>query len=96
MNGTFDHLVPFQDSTSDLVAVERVTMKPTARQRVGVTHETADSVPPLGPAGVGLGVIDHSVPFQCSIRVLVLSGPPLEFPVAKQSELLVHEMLPRP
>ena len=69
--GTTVHLVPFQDSMS-VVATGKPKF-PTAVQARADRQETPVRAlpPPLGCGPLGLGTMDHLVPFQDSTRVLV-------------------------
>jgi len=58
---------PVKDSTNVSYA-EPVSVKPTATHSVALTHDTDASSSSLVP-GLGLGIIDHSVPFQTITNV---------------------------
>jgi len=64
-----DHVVPFQDSTRVWFSgPESLPYHPTATQSVELVHDTPwSSLSEL--LWSGLGVIDHAVPSQLSIRV---------------------------
>src|SRR5438105_2778716 len=66
--GTIAHLVPFHRSTSVTVAPTLFAYSsPTAKQLVGLVHDTSDSpLPYVASGGLGLGTIAQPVPFQCS------------------------------
>ena len=67
---TIDHRVPFQCSTKILMAPEDRLYWPTATQVVAVVHDTPERKElTLGP-GLGLVMIDHFAPFQCSTKVI--------------------------
>jgi hypothetical protein len=89
--GTIDQRVPFQDSMSvfsDLFP-KPVAENPAAMQTFGETHETP--LKPLSARGLGLGTIDHRVPFQDSMSV---SSCPLlvtEYPAAVHAAAETHE-----
>jgi len=72
--GTRDQAVPFQVSIKVRyrVLVFDGNDTPTAVQALAEMHETPSSLP-TGSL-LGLGTIDHAVPFQVSARVF---GPPL-------------------
>jgi hypothetical protein len=102
---TINHFDPFQRSTSVRGGPnwKRPGVdcdEPTAVQLVALAHETSASE--LKPRGrLGLGTIDHVLPFQRSINVAGSSGPPMSLkPTAKQLVALVHatllSMLPEP
>ena len=89
---TIDQATPFQRSTSvlELVAGEPKYV-PTAKQLVALVHETLSSrlLPVL--VLLGLATIDHAVPFQRWMRVLI--WPSSKLPTAKQFVALVHDTL---
>ena len=69
--GTIDHVLPSQRSVS--VRAERtgsLVEKPTARQYVGVAHDTPSSSFSWIFARFGLATIVHLAPSQCMINVL--------------------------
>ena len=74
---------PFQDSTSAPVASCGPFQVPTAAQKLLPTQEIPDSSSPLPT--LGLGVVDHCVPFQVSTKV------PDSCPTAAQKAALEHE-----
>src|ERR1700733_699643 len=78
-----DQVEPFQDSTSAPVASCGPLQVPTAAQKLLLTQETPDSSSPVPT--LGLGVVDHSVPFQVSTKV------PDSSPTAAQKAALEHE-----
>jgi hypothetical protein len=60
------------------------------KQGLAFRQEIPRSDTSVAPAGFGLLVIDHALPFQCSISDLV--PPPLRYdPAAKQLVVEVHE-----
>ncbi len=78
-------MVPFQCSnSSEIVSVAALLSQPAAHRSLGPVPEMAVSTsesPGMPVAGLGLGTIDHLVPFQCSIRVgpsPVVPAPPLK------------------
>jgi hypothetical protein len=87
-----DHLVPFQRATRvALIDVVGLNWLPTVTQFDGLVHDTAYSRENC-PAGLGLGTIDHLVPFQRSTSVL--NGPLLVVlcsPTAMQNVALTHD-----
>jgi hypothetical protein len=66
--GTIDHRDPFQCCTKGRPSTTR-RVKPTAKQLVVLGHVTAFK---LASGEVGLGMIAHCAPFQCSTSVFVV------------------------
>ena len=61
------HVVPFHTLINVEITEAPLTPVPTAAQNDGPTQDTPFSVP-VTPAGSGLVMRVHEVPFQCSIR----------------------------
>ena len=80
---TIVHVDPFQRSTS-VFDVDPVVTSPTAKQLVGLEHETLAKLL-VSPVGAGLGTADHCVPFQRE-----MDGRPGPSPTAKQLVALGH------
>ena len=90
--GSIDHRVPFQCSTNVFEAEPSAfSYCPTAKQLLALRHATPKR-PDLGCAvALGLGSIDHRVPFQCSTNVFEAEPPVLKpCPTAKQLLALGH------
>src|SRR5438270_397432 len=70
---------------------------PTAKQLVGLVHDTSDSpLPYVASGGLGLGTIAQPVPFQCSTKPKGTGGSPKSspaVPTAKQLVELAHDTL---
>ena len=67
---TSDHRLPSHCCTNISVGDESLDEEPTAKQRVAFAHDTLSRSFAISPTRMSaLGVIDHAVPFQCSIRV---------------------------
>ena len=85
MNGVGDvtavQVMPFQCSnSSESVLVASLLSQPAAHRLSGPVPEMAVSTsasPGMPVAGLGLGTIDHLVPFQCSIKVGPSWGAPM-------------------
>jgi hypothetical protein len=82
-----DHVEPFQRWM--MVAGVGLSTLPTAKQSPEI-HVTPLSALPVAPAGFGLATIDHAVPFQRSMSVLIWLFEP-ERPTAKQFVAERHE-----
>jgi hypothetical protein len=67
-----DQLVPFQRSTNVLVVVPS-NERPTAKQVVGLGHDTPFRTLSAAPVGLGLVTMDQLVPFQRSANVLFVT-----------------------
>jgi hypothetical protein len=88
-------LVPFQRSTSVRAVEPSVDddESPTAKQLVGLGHDTLNRLTSAAPFGVGLGTIDQAVPFHRSINVFALidvDANDAVSPTAKQLVALEH------
>ena len=73
---------------------EPITTKPVAKQLFALAQEMPLSWTSLTPLGVGLGMIDHFRPFQCSASVRTVKADAVDTPaspIAKQLVLLVHD-----
>jgi hypothetical protein len=66
--GTRDHTLPFQDSMRVWLFVPLENC-PTATQFVGLVHATLSRMLSWLDAVLGLGTMDHTLPFHDSIRV---------------------------
>ena len=89
--GWIDHLLPFERSTTGAVSSLLSTTKaPTAVQAVAEEHDTPPSWLLKDP-GLGVGLIDHRVPFQRSANI-----PRSLEPTAVQAVADVHDTPPRP
>ena len=89
-----DHRVPFQCSTSiPPLSIPRLLMLPTAMQLLFEVHDTP--VRPMLPIRLGLGVgwIDHRLPFRCTTR---LSDPTAVQVVCDAHDTLVSPVVERP
>src|SRR5262249_56113163 len=66
---------------------------PTGVHARGEVHDTLVRLAWLGFAGLGVGWIDHNVPFHASASVRTLSRPPKtpEYPTAVQAVADVHD-----
>src|SRR5437016_633898 len=89
---TTDHALPFHRSVSVVVASPRVPAVPTAKQNVALTHDAPDNELPSvewpGRMRLGLGTIDHVLPFHRSVSV---RAPSPLLPTAKQLVVPVHD-----
>jgi hypothetical protein len=63
-----DHTVPFQVSVNASTVYELFWYSPTAVHAVEEAHDTPFRYPSLAPVGLGIGWIDHSLPFQRSTK----------------------------
>jgi hypothetical protein len=91
--GATDQVLPFQISVTGSAA-SAGPYSPTAAQKAAVTQETLERVSGFWPvSGLGLGTIDHALPFQVSTRVrgrgLLADGA--ELPTAVQALADTHE-----
>ena len=68
---TIDQAVPFQRSVNVLL-VKPAEDEPTAKQLVGLGHDTAKSALCVAPLGFGLATIDQVAPSQCSANALLV------------------------
>ena len=87
--GTIDQFVPFHRSIK-LFVVVLVDDDPTAKQLVGLAHETPFSVATMiAGSMLGLGRLTHALPFHRSNTGRV-TAPPKESPTAKQLVVAGH------
>jgi hypothetical protein len=63
-----DHVVPFQRSMSGSVLVLELEL-PIAVHCVGLVHDTSKRLALFEPLGLGVGTVDHIVPFQRRAKV---------------------------
>ena len=89
-----DHAVPFQRSTNVLVCSAAVPNCPTATQLVLVRQCTLVNPLLVAPDGLGVVVATHCVPFQRSVKRVVVFGVSAT-PTAKQLAVVAHETAAR-
>jgi hypothetical protein len=88
--GTMNQEEPFHCSMSDALRGGSSEATPTAEQKVVETHEIPVRLLSKEALLLGLGTIDHAVPFHCSMRVC-WATPELKVPTAVQSDDETHE-----
>src|SRR5437867_515703 len=74
--GTTLHSVPSQCNTSVRLGPFMILYKPTAKTSLADTAATSRSSLLPRMEGLGLGTMLHSLPFQCSMSVLLYPAPP--------------------
>ena len=88
---TIDHVVPFQSSTSELLAKKLLRDEPTAKQLVVLVHDTPLNAENTAPVGLGLMTRAQVVPFQRSTNDLTTVELLTKEPTAKQLVAVGHE-----
>lgn len=71
---TTDHALPFQRSTSVFDTKNELPNAPTAKQFDALEHATDSRLTNAAPGIVGVGDVDHALPFQ---RAMYARNPPL-------------------
>ena len=93
--GWMDHEVPSHRSAKVRLPVPKSPANPTAVQALADVHDTPDSPLFWSPAGLGVGWMDHEVPFHRSASVTTLPALFRYFPTAVQASAAVHDTLAR-
>lgn len=87
---TIDHDDPVHRSVSVRTVARVGAYSPPAKQPERVGHDTACNALVV-PEGLGLGLIAHCLPFQCSMSVSCAPDVEMDPPTAKQVEAAAQE-----
>ena len=88
--GAFDQCPPASTFASAVLAVDVPELVPTARQLVGLAHDTPASELWVAKAGSALVTRAHAVPFQVSMSDF-RSDDPYAFPTATHAFVAAHD-----